>query len=330
MEICNHLERGVSRKILMKLFNIGYSTITNIKAQEGVLRKFLSESKPEKSGERRSTLRKGKLEKLEEALFEWYKTSRSEGSRVSRSMVKEKAKQLYEQMKIEEPCAFSNGWLARFKARHGIRCFAAEPSHAVVTVFHGASEIFCEYFSTLVVEHDLSADQIYSACESNLLWRSLNDAGVHKIKRINDDFMSNKEQLTALVCANASGNHKLQVLAVGEDELSSQGDAGTSIVYNRRSIGRMDKELYNLWFETIFVPSIKLNLKNIGKSEDSKVLLLLDNCVQQLLDELNSYLLCMDALPYIHWALGCMIKVFAFKTIQRPYTLTLCMEKQAL
>ena len=36
-------------------------------------------------------------------------------------MIQEKAHELHKKLKIEKECAFSNGWLTRFKIRHGIR-----------------------------------------------------------------------------------------------------------------------------------------------------------------------------------------------------------------
>ena len=69
----------------------------------------------------RRVLRKPKFGQLDSALYEWFKVKRSEGVAVSGPMLIEKGKDLHAELDLTEKCAFSEGWLAGFKNRHGIR-----------------------------------------------------------------------------------------------------------------------------------------------------------------------------------------------------------------
>lgn len=62
-------------------------------------------------------LSKPKLEELDEVLWEWYKSKRSEGRGISMAdwMLIDKAKDFHKNMDISEPCSFSYGWLRSFR-----------------------------------------------------------------------------------------------------------------------------------------------------------------------------------------------------------------------
>lgn len=119
--MCNRLERGENRNALMKEYRIGSSTLYDIRKQKNELLKFCSAPESSRIITERRVLRKPKLNQLEVALYEWFMLKRSEGAPISGPMLIEKAKELYAEMELTEECAFSDGWLAGFKNRHGIR-----------------------------------------------------------------------------------------------------------------------------------------------------------------------------------------------------------------
>lgn len=136
MDVCRRLEKGESRRALMQEYNVGMSTLYDIRAHKAQLLRFFASSDSDKALAQRRTLHTPKLEHLDRVLYEWFLVKRAEGVPVSGPMLIEKAKDFYEQMQLTEPCVFSGGWLWRFKARHGIKKLDASARRAEHTHTH--------------------------------------------------------------------------------------------------------------------------------------------------------------------------------------------------
>ncbi|KAL1767299.1 jerky protein-like [Sigmodon hispidus] len=275
IDICTRLERGESRKALMQEYNVGMSTLYDIKAHKAQLLRFFASSDCRQALEQRRTLHTPKLEHLDRVLYEWFLVKRAEGVPVSGPMLIEKAKDLYKQMRLTEPCVFSGGWLWRFKARHGIKKLDASSEKQVVD--HQAAEQFCGFFRSLAAEHGLSPEQVYSADETGLVWQCLPDPTP-------DDgtvprFRQGKDRLTVLMCANATGSHRIKPLAIGKGggPRAFRGIQHLPIAYKAQGNAWVDKEIFSDWFHHIFVPSVREHFRTIGLPEDSKAILLLDH-----------------------------------------------------
>uniref|UniRef100_A0A0B7B047 HTH CENPB-type domain-containing protein n=1 Tax=Arion vulgaris TaxID=1028688 RepID=A0A0B7B047_9EUPU len=160
MEICKRLEKGESRAALMEEFNVGSSTIYDIKAQSHKIKEFYVKSDSERSVEKRHTLHTPKMKVLDQALYEWFLLKRSEGGYISGPMLQEKAREFHEKMNIEGQCSFSSGWLTRFKVRHGIRKLDFAGEHKSAN-FETATASFCDVFSELVADNGLTSSRTH-------------------------------------------------------------------------------------------------------------------------------------------------------------------------
>lgn len=275
IDICTRLERGESRKALMQEYNVGMSTLYDIKAHKAQLLRFFASSDSRQALEQRRTLHTPKLEHLDRVLYEWFLVKRAEGIPVSGPMLIEKAKDFYKQMRLTEPCVFSGGWLWRFKARHGIKKLDASSEKQAAD--HQAAEQFCGFFRSLAAEHGLSPEQVYSADETGLVWRCLPNSAP-------DDgtvphFKQGKDRLTVLMCANATGSHRIKPLAIGKGggPRAFRGIQHLPIAYKAQGNAWVDKEIFSDWFHHIFVPSVREHFRTIGLPESSKAVLLLDH-----------------------------------------------------
>lgn len=275
IDICARLEKGESRKVLMQEYNVGMSTLYDIKAHKAQLLRFFANSASSAAAEQRRTLHTPKLEHLDRALYQWFLGKRAEGVPVSGPMLIEKAKDFYEQMQLTEPCVFSGGWLWRFKARHGIKKLDASVEKQAAD--HRAAEQFCGFFRSLTAEHGLSPEQVYNADETGLFWRclpspSLEGGAVPGVRQ-------SKDRLTVLMCANATGSHKIKPLVVGKGggPRAFGGIQQLPVAYKAQGNAWVDKEIFSDWFHHIFVPSVKEHFRAAGLPEDGKAILLLDN-----------------------------------------------------
>ena len=77
LDICCRLDKGESYKKLMEEYNVGNSTIYDIKAQRSKLKEFYVKSETSKSIEKRRTPHKPKMEDLDIAVYERFCLERS-------------------------------------------------------------------------------------------------------------------------------------------------------------------------------------------------------------------------------------------------------------
>lgn len=266
MDICARLEKGESRKALMQEYNVGMSTLYDIRAHKAQLLRFFAGSASHKALERRRTLHTPKLERLDRVLHEWFLGRRAEGVPVSGPMLIEKAKDLYAQMRLTEPCVFSGGWLWRFKARHGIKKLDASSEKQAAD--RQAAEQFCGFFRSLTAEHGLTPEQVYNADETGLSWRCW--PGPEGGQR--------RDRLTVLMCANATGSHRIKPLVIGKCGGPRAPKSTQHVPVAHRSHGHAwaDRVVFSDWFRHIFAPAVREHFRALGLPEGSKAVLLLD------------------------------------------------------
>ncbi|XP_037348087.1 jerky protein homolog [Talpa occidentalis] len=275
IDICARLERGESRRALMQEYNVGMSTLYDIRAHKARLLGFFAGPEGGAALERRRTLHTPKLGRLDRALYQWFLAQRAAGVPVSGPMLIEKAKGFYEQMQLTEPCVFSGGWLWRFKARHGIKKLDAAGERQAAD--HQAAERFCGFFRSLAAEHGLCPEQVYNADETGLFWRCLPSPGPDGAAGAG--LRQSRDRLTVLMCANATGSHKIKPLVVGKGggPRAFKGIQHLPVAYKAQGNAWVDAEIFSDWFHHIFVPSVREHFRARGLPEDSKAILLLDS-----------------------------------------------------
>ncbi|XP_028389406.1 jerky protein homolog [Phyllostomus discolor] len=272
MDICARLEKGESRKALMQEYNVGMSTLYDIKAHQARLLRFFASSASNKALERRRTLHTPKLEHLDRVLYEWFLGRRAEGVPVSGPMLIEKAKDFYAQMQLTEPCVFSGGWLWRFKARHGIKKLDASGEKQAAD--RQAAERFCGFFRSLAAEHGLTPEQVYNADETGLSWQ----CGPGPEGGPAPGGRQGRDRLTVLMCANATGSHRIKPLVLGKGGGPRAPKSTQHLPVASRAHGHAwaDRAVFSDWFRHIFAPSVREHFRALGLPEGSKAVLLLD------------------------------------------------------
>ena len=90
---------------------------------------------------------------------------------------------------------------------------------------------------------------------------------------------TSKDRVTIMLCANATGSHKLPILMIGKFKrprcFKNMNAANLGVVYKSQKSGWMDSALFEDWFITNFITEVKKKRKDIGVN--SKVILLVDN-----------------------------------------------------
>ncbi|XP_047489659.1 uncharacterized protein LOC125039583 [Penaeus chinensis] len=120
VDLLRKLDCGVPVREVCKTYGIGSSTLYDIKKKREEIMQFIKYCDSEGQINSRKTMKAGKSTELDRVLFEWYRKCRSEGVELTCNMITEQAKIFHKDLKLEGERRYGEGWLQRFKKRHGI------------------------------------------------------------------------------------------------------------------------------------------------------------------------------------------------------------------
>lgn len=270
-------EKGVSRTQLMAQYDLKRSTLHDILKGKERVREVMKKIEGGRKGRDVYRSRKFEHENLDDAVYKQYMQERAKGLPVRSVDIKRAAQRLSTHLGISNfKC--SDGWLWRFRRRHGIvnRVITGE----LLSADAGAVEPFVEKLLKLIEEEGLHEFQIYSADETGLFWRTLpkNIEGSIDIGSTSG-YKTIKERLSILVCANADGSHRLKPMVVGKNRKPRALKDMTilPVEYHETASAWFNQEITTNWFHRSFDPSVRHHQTKYGiKPEDVKALLLLD------------------------------------------------------
>ncbi|KFD68209.1 hypothetical protein M514_19691 [Trichuris suis] len=160
-------------------------------------------------------MKDGKSSELDKVLITWLKLRLSEGVELSGDLVREQARLNHKELGLNYQCDYSNGWLRRFKQRHGLKLRAVHGERRSADREAAAAPV--DEFTKLVTDEKLSPEQVCNADETALFWKS-----TPRRTLATDDaespigYKASKERVTVLCCSNADGTHKCTLLVIGK------------------------------------------------------------------------------------------------------------------
>ena len=172
----------------------------------------------------------------------------------------------------------TEGFVNRFKQRHGIRKLKCVGEKA--SADKSAADVFANQFQEFVLKEKLTREQVYNADETGLCWRAtptttLAGPDENKIEGLKLD----KDRVTLMACANSLGTHKLDLLFIykyaNPRALKHCDKSKLPVKYYCQSKAWMNMIIFESWFNNEFAPSVGAYLKSIGLEE--KAILVLDN-----------------------------------------------------
>lgn len=282
MKVLSRIEAGRSLKSVMDEFGISKSTFYDIKKNKKLILDFvLKQDMPLVGAEKRKRTTGAKYGDVDDAVYMWYQQKRSAGVSV-RGVELQAAAERFAQCFGRTDFKASTGWLFRFRNRHAIGnrkvCEEQVLSSASENV-----EPFRQKLSMLIKEERLLLAQLYSGDETDLFWKSMPENTQASRKDIClPGRKINKERLSALLCANADGTHKLKSIIIGKSKLPKSVKKDTStlpVIYKSSKDVWFTRELFSEWFFQNFVPEVRDFQLNVLRfhEEDVRALLLLDN-----------------------------------------------------
>ncbi|XP_066903730.1 jerky protein homolog-like [Halyomorpha halys] len=252
-------------------------------------------------------LRKPASEVLDEAIWLWFCQEREKGTPLSGPLIKAKATSLHSALNAEGDFHASEGWLHRWKKRHGIQQFTI--SGEKLSADQEAATAFIDLFRNILVNEELSTEQVYNLDETGLNFKMLpNKTLAAKNNKNIVGYKLAKERLTLALCSNGSGTHKLPLFVIGKSRKprafkNISNLSALPVHYRVQKSAWMDRELFSEWFNNVFVPEVANYLKN--KNLPQKAILLLDNAPSHPTDLKKNELQLGKSFRHTHWKKLC-------------------------
>lgn len=219
-----------------------------------------------KGGCKRKKVRSGKYEDVEEIVIEWIHQSRDASIPLSGPIIQEKAREIAG--KLNTDFSASNGWLDRFKQRHGIvyRQISGESeSVSDSDVNDWQSEVLPRLIN------NYAPRDVFNVDECGLFFKLMPDKSyVFKGEKCHGGKLS-KERVTVLVAANADGSEKLPLLMLGKSPRPRcfKNIKRLPCEYKNQARAWMTGDLFVTWLKDLDQKMVKTN---------RKILLFVDNC----------------------------------------------------
>ena len=252
-----------SKGRIAREFGIANSTLsTIIKDKQKILAAFDQATfEPE-----RKRMRTATYEDVEDAVLLWFKNIRGRNVPVSGSILQTKAEELAKELGHHD-FRCSNGWLQRFKSRHGIaqkRICGESSSVSEVTVDQWLSSL-----PTLIEGYE--PHNIFNADETGLFFKLLPDKTLGFKKEPCHGGKHSKERITVLVGANVDGSEKLPLFVIGKSKKPRcfKNVRSLPVQYDASRKAWMTSSIFETWIR---------NLDRQFSRQKRSVLMILDNC----------------------------------------------------
>ena len=204
-------EENLSYRTLADKYKISIGSVSNI-----VKRKveYMECYETNENSTKKRNLRDESSQQLDQQVYEWFVTQRSKNIPISGPLLQERARQISLQLDGPNAGTFkgSNGWLEKFRTRHGIKHRAICGESATV------DPVTVDDWKTrlpLIIDK-YAPEDVYNADETGLFFKALPDRSLVMAKETCKGGKRSKERFTVLLCTNMTGTDKLQPLLIGK------------------------------------------------------------------------------------------------------------------
>lgn len=212
---------------------------------------------------------------LGDAVYLWYNQMKNQINTVTKEEIRSKALVFNE--KLFGSSQFNSQiWIENWKNKYNVDLSTFESSPNDTQLVTECNEIIMKY----VEEKNLSHDQIFHCNVTTLNYLSLPIKSlIYQMERDVPYFRKNIDRLTILICVNASGSLKIPLMIIGQfpSPRTSRGEVLNSlpVYYKYRKYSLLDSNLFQEWFDDVFVPKVEHFLKSKGLPV--KAILTIDN-----------------------------------------------------
>uniref|UniRef100_K7F5Z8 HTH CENPB-type domain-containing protein n=1 Tax=Pelodiscus sinensis TaxID=13735 RepID=K7F5Z8_PELSI len=222
--------------------------------------------------------RSGLIIEMERLLTIWIEDQNQRNLPISLSLVQEKARSLFNDLKATHTASEGKGWFNRFKKRANLHNIKVQGEAASADV--SAASSFPKILEDIIDDGGYLPEQIFNVDETGLFWKKMPERTyISKEEKSAPGHKASKDRLTLLLGGNASGDLKLKPLLVHRSlnprALRNVTKASLPVIWRANSKAWITLAIFEEWFSNHFVPAVERYC--LGKNIPFKILLLLDN-----------------------------------------------------
>lgn len=258
--ILRKLDEGVRANRLAIDFGVSESAISQIKKQKEQIFEAVAKSYQEA---KKKTLHKPEYEELENRLYDWFLKQRQRNCTINGPILKRKAVELFKTVypdKDEKDFNASEGWLYKFKRRHGMRFLKV--CGEILSSDTATITPFIHKLRAKMQEMNITDSQLYNGDESGLFWKMLPDKTyVAACEKTAPGRKIKKERITFLLCANADGTNKIKPLVIGKAaKPRCFNNFDNPLEYDNSKSAWMTRNIFKKWFHGSFVNQVSMTV----------------------------------------------------------------------
>ena len=276
VQVVSLSEKGTSVRKIAQQFGVGKTQIQSIILNKQSILQDFEDGAP---AEKKRKMRQTGNERINELMYEWFKTARSKNIPVSGSLLKEKALLFAAELNNTSFKA-SNGWLESFRQRHGIKFNvlsgeSADVDEGLATGWKERPPTLCEGYQP---------QDIFNVDESGFFYRALPEKSLTLKGEQCKGGEKSKERLTAMFCCSLTGE-KLKPLIIGKSEhprcFKNLNVTQFPATWRANRRAWMTSNLFEEWLHQV---------NNKMKHEKRRILMFLDNapCHPELRETLSN------------------------------------------
>ncbi|XP_060819672.1 jerky protein homolog-like [Bombus pascuorum] len=265
-----------TQKTVAKDYSIEEATVRNIKSQREEIITYFETSAAIDSNFSKY-LRTLQRKDLDNVIYQWFMRCKNKGVILTGALIRKKALEFNEKLYGEPNFKASWNWFKKFKHRYNI---CETNIYNFRTTEQAAADNFTANFTDFLRIHEFTLENIYNVDYAGLIWRAVPEETLmfHREGSTLCPEMY-KDYVTILLCANATGCHKLPALVISKfansQNLKNMNINSLSIMYEENNKALMDGNLFNKWFQKCFLKSVIEKQMKQGYRE--KILLLVDD-----------------------------------------------------
>ncbi|XP_006903103.1 PREDICTED: tigger transposable element-derived protein 1-like [Elephantulus edwardii] len=295
LEVLRRFEEGEKLTHIARALGLATSTVASIRVNKEKIRANSQAATPA-SASQLTRCRSVVMGHMERRLSVWIEEQKQQHRPVSTLLIQDKARRLFVELQQEQgdgaqaqTFGASNGWFARFKARHNV-LLTDEPTAADTQ----AAARFPLVLRGILEEGRYSPKQVFNVDETGLFWKRLPERTLLALDgaaglgpRVS------KDHLTLLLGGNAAGDFKLKPLLVYPSEnpraLKGCSKASLPVVWRSNRNDWLTPSIFQEWFTGCFCPAVESYCAQ--HDLPYQALLLLDSapCHPPYLDSLSSH-----------------------------------------
>lgn len=209
IELIKDSERSATQRDLAAKYKISKGAVFNILKRK---QEYLADYESNQYSETKRKIKDDLGKKIDDETYSWFVAQRAKNLPISGPILQEKARQIATELDDKYVFMASNGWLEKFKIRHGISYRTICGESAAVNPI--TTNEWINRLPTIIDGYDCS--DIFNADETGLFFKALPDKSLVLRKEECKGGKKSKERFTVLLCSNWDGSEKLKPLVIGK------------------------------------------------------------------------------------------------------------------